>query len=175
LLLAKSIDYPTLSRSGEYIHFFDIVEDGTPFYRVRVSDHKLERIGVVSLPRPTLRPLTSLAGNVASPAFSPDGMQVAFGWDGKTNGADWDLYVKKLGMSNDGKWLVFPQLDEKSSDLMNDRELEVTATSFDLLPARFSDGPSERLERARRLRSNTRPRSHRARTLTSLPPAFDAG
>jgi eukaryotic-like serine/threonine-protein kinase len=51
LLLAKSIDYPTLSRSGEYIHFFDVVEDGTPFYRVRVSDHKLERIGVVSLPR----------------------------------------------------------------------------------------------------------------------------
>jgi Tol biopolymer transport system component len=51
LLLAKSIDYPTLSRSGEYIHFFDVVEDGTPFYRLRVSDHKLERIGVVSLPR----------------------------------------------------------------------------------------------------------------------------
>src|ERR1700730_7215580 len=51
LLLAKSIDYPTWSRSGEYIHFFDIVEDGTPFYRVRVTDHKLERIGVVSLSR----------------------------------------------------------------------------------------------------------------------------
>jgi len=51
LLLAKSIDYPTWSRSGEYIHFINFVEDGTPFYRVRVSDHKLERIGVVSLPR----------------------------------------------------------------------------------------------------------------------------
>jgi Tol biopolymer transport system component len=51
LLLAKSIDYPTWSRSGEYIHFFDFVEDGTPLYRVRVSDHKLERIGVVSLSR----------------------------------------------------------------------------------------------------------------------------
>jgi Tol biopolymer transport system component/DNA-binding winged helix-turn-helix (wHTH) protein len=50
-LLAKSIDYPTLSRSGEYIHFFDFVEDGTPFYRMRVSDHKVERMGVVSLPR----------------------------------------------------------------------------------------------------------------------------
>jgi serine/threonine protein kinase/Tol biopolymer transport system component len=51
LLLAKGIDYPTLSRSGEYIHFFDGVEDDTPFYRVRVSDHKLERIEVVSLSR----------------------------------------------------------------------------------------------------------------------------
>ena len=46
---------------------------------------------------PTLRPLTSLEGNVTSPTFSPDGMQIAFGWDGKTNGVDWDLYVKKLG------------------------------------------------------------------------------
>jgi len=51
LLLAKGIDYPTLSRSGEYIHFFDGVEDGSPFYRVRVSDHKLEHIEVVSLSR----------------------------------------------------------------------------------------------------------------------------
>ena len=49
LLLAKNIDYPTLSRSGEYIHYLDLVENA--FYRVRVSDHKLERIGVVSLSR----------------------------------------------------------------------------------------------------------------------------
>jgi len=37
LLLGKNMDYPTWSRSGEYVHFFDLVEDGTPFYRVRVS------------------------------------------------------------------------------------------------------------------------------------------
>ena len=51
-----------------------------------------------SLQQPTLRPLTSLEGNVISPTFSPDGTQIAFGWDGKTNGVDWDLYVKKIGM-----------------------------------------------------------------------------
>jgi len=51
-----------------------------------------------SYQQPTLRPLTSLAGNVISPTFSPDGTQIAFGWDGKTNGVDWDLYVKKIGM-----------------------------------------------------------------------------
>jgi hypothetical protein len=45
------MDYLTWSRSGEYIHFFDLAEDGTPFYRVRVRDHKLERIGVVNLSR----------------------------------------------------------------------------------------------------------------------------
>jgi serine/threonine protein kinase/Tol biopolymer transport system component len=50
LLLAKSIDYPTWSRSGEYIHFFDLVGEDA-FYRVRVSDHKVERIGFVSLSR----------------------------------------------------------------------------------------------------------------------------
>jgi Tol biopolymer transport system component/DNA-binding winged helix-turn-helix (wHTH) protein len=48
--------------------------------------------------QPTLRPLTSLAGNVISPTFSPDGKQIAFGWDGETNGAGWDLYVKAMGL-----------------------------------------------------------------------------
>src|ERR1022692_3860926 len=42
-------------------------------------------------------PLTALPGNVASPTFSPDGSQVAFGWDGETNGAGFDLYVKAVG------------------------------------------------------------------------------
>jgi serine/threonine protein kinase len=51
LLNGRSIDYPTISRSGEYVYFINLVEAGTPFYRVRLSDHKLERIGTVSLPR----------------------------------------------------------------------------------------------------------------------------
>ena len=45
-------------------------------------------------------PLTSLPGNVTSPAFSPDGSEVAFGWDGETNGAGYDLYVKVMGSEN---------------------------------------------------------------------------
>ena len=47
--------------------------------------------------QPTLRPLTALAGNVYSPAFSPDGKQIAFAWDGGTDGAGSDLYVKTVG------------------------------------------------------------------------------
>jgi Tol biopolymer transport system component/DNA-binding winged helix-turn-helix (wHTH) protein len=52
------------------------------------------------LQRLTVVPLTSLPGNVSSPSFSPDGNEVAFGWDGETNGAGYDLYVKVIGSEN---------------------------------------------------------------------------
>jgi Tol biopolymer transport system component/DNA-binding winged helix-turn-helix (wHTH) protein len=42
-------------------------------------------------------PLTTLPGMEISPTFSPDGSQVAFGWDGENNGAGFDLYVKVIG------------------------------------------------------------------------------
>ena len=45
----------------------------------------------------TVVPLTTLPGNVVSPTFSPDGSQVAFGWDGETDGRGYDLYVKTIG------------------------------------------------------------------------------
>lgn len=51
-------------------------------------------------PRPPLLeavPLTTLAGQEISPSFSPDGSQVAFGWNGENNGAGFDLYVKVIG------------------------------------------------------------------------------
>jgi len=44
----------------------------------------------------TIVPLTALPGNVASPTFSPDGSQVAFGWDGESDGKGYDLYVKVI-------------------------------------------------------------------------------
>jgi serine/threonine protein kinase/Tol biopolymer transport system component len=46
--------------------------------------------------QPSLRPLTSLAGTVNSPTFSPDGNEIAFVWsgDGDVGG---DLYVKAIG------------------------------------------------------------------------------
>jgi len=42
-------------------------------------------------------PLTTLPGQEISPSFSPDGSQVAFGWNGENNGAGFDLYVKVIG------------------------------------------------------------------------------
>lgn len=49
------------------------------------------------LQRLTVVPLTALPGNVTSPTFSPDGSQVAFAWDGESNGKGYDLYVQVIG------------------------------------------------------------------------------
>jgi Tol biopolymer transport system component/DNA-binding winged helix-turn-helix (wHTH) protein len=45
-------------------------------------------------------PLTTLPGSEISPTFSPDGSQIAFGWDGENNGAGYDLYVQTVGAEN---------------------------------------------------------------------------
>jgi Tol biopolymer transport system component/DNA-binding winged helix-turn-helix (wHTH) protein len=57
-------------------------------------------------------PLSTLPGEKISPTFSPDGSQVAFGWDGGTQGAGFDVYVKVIGTetplrltSHPAKWL----------------------------------------------------------------------
>jgi Tol biopolymer transport system component len=42
-------------------------------------------------------PLTTLPGQEISPSFSPNGSEVAFGWDGENNGAGFDLYIKVIG------------------------------------------------------------------------------
>lgn len=44
----------------------------------------------------TLTPLTAVPGNVTSPAFSPDGSQIAFAWDIGVPGHGYDLYVKTM-------------------------------------------------------------------------------
>jgi Tol biopolymer transport system component/DNA-binding winged helix-turn-helix (wHTH) protein len=51
--------------------------------------------------RPPTRvvPLTSYPGRQTMPAFSPDGKQVAFAWDGESGG-NFDIYVKMLGVDS---------------------------------------------------------------------------
>ncbi len=57
---------------------------------------KPEASAKVSVPRP----FSTLPGNDAAPAFSPDGSRIAFAWNGKPEGNDhrgYDVYVKALG------------------------------------------------------------------------------
>ena len=48
------------------------------------------------LPSPEAIPLTTYPGQEIDPAFSPDGNQIAFAWDGG-DGGDFDLYLKTIG------------------------------------------------------------------------------
>ena len=44
-----------------------------------------------------IAPFSGLPGRENSPAFSPDGKQMAFSWDGGVEGGNFDVYVKIIG------------------------------------------------------------------------------
>src|SRR5207247_8385593 len=48
-----------------------------------------------SLPPMKVAPFTSFSGREGDPAFSPDGNQIAFSWDG-VKGDNFDIYVKLI-------------------------------------------------------------------------------
>ena len=64
-------------------------------------------------------PLTTLSGTEYGAAFSPDGRQVAFAWNGEVPGGatrnwwqgDWDIYVKIVGSSEIRRLTSGPGLD----------------------------------------------------------------
>jgi DNA-binding winged helix-turn-helix (wHTH) protein len=102
--------------------------------------------------QPTLRPLTSLAGNVTSPTFSPDGKQIAFGWDGETNGAGWDLYVKAMGLDKPRRLTHHPATrlsaawSPDGSNIVVSRVAGKSDTGVYLIPA--TGGPERELASA---------------------------
>src|SRR5262249_21039428 len=50
----------------------------------------------VDRPEPSVIGLTSYPGNEMDPSFSPDGNQVAFAWNGTSEG-NYRIYVKQIG------------------------------------------------------------------------------
>ena len=59
--------------------------------------------GIVAENRPKVRlaakitPFSGLPGRETSPAFSPDGKQLVFAWDGGIDGGKMDIYIKLIG------------------------------------------------------------------------------
>jgi Tol biopolymer transport system component/DNA-binding winged helix-turn-helix (wHTH) protein len=61
-LIKMAIGYPSWSRNGQYIYFDNIFSDDPAFYRVRISDHKVERVAGISSVRRFWGPLGEWAG-----------------------------------------------------------------------------------------------------------------
>ncbi len=61
-------------------------------------------------PTTTIEPLTSEPGLVASPTFSPDGLQIAYTWNGNRQ-ENYDIYIKKLGSQQATRLTKSPEVD----------------------------------------------------------------
>ena len=91
-------------------------------------------------------PLTSYPGDESSPSFSPDGMQVAFAWNGEKQD-NWDIYVKQIGveppyrLTNDPATDYSPAWSPDGRLIAFLRDLSPGKTAIMLIPQR---GGSER-------------------------------
>jgi Tol biopolymer transport system component len=55
-------------------------------------------------------PLTATSGTENFPAFSPDGDQIAFAWNGEERD-NWDIYVKMIGSAESHRLTTDPEID----------------------------------------------------------------
>lgn len=67
----------------------------TLIFALVLTAERIYRTGAIVTGAPAVpRPLTTYAGSVQSPAFSPDGERIAFSWTGPPSSGSWNLYVK---------------------------------------------------------------------------------
>jgi eukaryotic-like serine/threonine-protein kinase len=112
-----------------------VVGVAATFYLSRLSFEGLTRSrSESSLPPMKVLPFTSFAGHEGSPAFSPDGNQIAFDWDGETSD-NIDIYVKLIDAgaplrltshpgidssptwSPDGRYIAFSRFSESEKGI----------------------------------------------------------
>jgi serine/threonine protein kinase len=92
-------------------------------------------------------PLTSYPGDESWPSFSPDGMQVAFAWNGEKQD-NWDIYVKQIGveppyrLTNDPATDYSPAWSPDGRLIAFLRDLSTGRIAIMLIPQR---GGSERI------------------------------
>lgn len=89
-------------RTGWLLASLGVVLLGGAFLYAHLRPHFSQTAGNQSQEDVRVTPLTTLPGMEISPAFSPDGSQVVFAWDGgESNRAEpFDLYVKVVGAEN---------------------------------------------------------------------------
>ena len=81
------------------------------FYSSRPAFESLTRTrSESSLPPMKVVPFTSFAGHESTPAFSPDGNQIAFAWDGGTSD-NIDIYVKLIDVGTPLRLTSNPAID----------------------------------------------------------------
>lgn len=92
-------------------------------------------------------PLTTYPGSEASPSISPDGVQVAFAWDGEAQD-NFDIYVKRVGpgpplrLTNDPARDGQPAWSPDGTSIAFVRETTNGATIFSIPPL---GGPARRI------------------------------
>jgi Tol biopolymer transport system component/predicted Ser/Thr protein kinase len=88
-----------------------VVGVAVKFYSSRLSSESLTRTrSESSLPPMKVMPFTNFAGHEGTPAFSPDGNQIAFAWDGGTSD-NIDIYVKLIGAGAPLRLTTHPGID----------------------------------------------------------------
>jgi Tol biopolymer transport system component/predicted Ser/Thr protein kinase len=81
------------------------------FYLSRLSSESSSRSSSKSsLPPMKVVPFTSFSGRKSDPAFSPDGNQIAFSWDGQ-KGDNFDIYVKLINAGTPLRLTTHPGID----------------------------------------------------------------
>lgn len=87
---------PDTSRSSSRFAWKEALFSGAILTTLVVGVWMWARAAIPDLPSWRVTPLTAYAGDEEMPAISPDGNQVAFGWNGERRD-NYDIYVKQIG------------------------------------------------------------------------------